>query len=136
MSVTGKVILINGATRGLGFEYARSLAALGAKIVGSDVMDCDLLGAMPVKLDVTDPAKPGDDGERAWVSLKGSWYQSLFDQVHMGRQRSSVKGRPSGFRLICVHLCSSVVPFFLEPGYADTEEMKPQMNPDTIPGIS
>ena len=42
MSVTGKVILINGATRGPGFEYARSLAALGAKIVGGDVMDCDL----------------------------------------------------------------------------------------------
>ena len=58
MSVTGKVILINGATRGLGFEYARSLAALGAKIVGGDVMDCDLPGALSVKLDVTDMA-PG-----------------------------------------------------------------------------
>ena len=71
MSVTGKVILINGATRGLGFEYARSLAALGAKIVGGDVMDCDLPGAMPVKLDVTDPARPGDDGEKGMGQSQG-----------------------------------------------------------------
>jgi NAD(P)-dependent dehydrogenase (short-subunit alcohol dehydrogenase family) len=37
MSVSGKVILITGAARGLGFEYARSLADAGAKIVGASV---------------------------------------------------------------------------------------------------
>ena len=33
---------------------------------------------------------------------------------------------------ICVHLCSSVVPFFLEPGCIDTEEIKTQMNTDSV----
>jgi p-cumic alcohol dehydrogenase len=56
MSVTGKVILITGAARGLGLEYAKSLGALGAHVVGGDVLDCDIPGAMSTKLDVTDMA--------------------------------------------------------------------------------
>jgi 3-oxoacyl-[acyl-carrier protein] reductase len=54
MSVTGKVILITGAARGLGLEYAKSLTAAGARIVGGDVLDCEIPGALSVKLDVTD----------------------------------------------------------------------------------
>ena len=53
MSVQGKVILITGAARGLGLEYARALGAAGAKIVAGDVLDCDIPGAVSVKLDVT-----------------------------------------------------------------------------------
>jgi 3-oxoacyl-[acyl-carrier protein] reductase len=56
MSVTGKVILITGAARGLGLEYANSLGAAGARIVGGDVLDCDIPGAVTVKLDVADMA--------------------------------------------------------------------------------
>ena len=56
MSVTGKVILITGAARGLGLEYAKSLGAAGARIVGGDVLDCDIPGAVSVKLDVADMA--------------------------------------------------------------------------------
>jgi p-cumic alcohol dehydrogenase len=56
MSVTGKVILITGAARGLGYEYAKSLTDAGALIVGGDVLDCDIPGAMSVRLDVTDMA--------------------------------------------------------------------------------
>jgi 3-oxoacyl-[acyl-carrier protein] reductase len=52
MSVTGKVILITGAARGLGLEYAKSLGAAGARIVGGDVLQCDIPGAVSVKLDV------------------------------------------------------------------------------------
>jgi p-cumic alcohol dehydrogenase len=53
MGVQGKVILITGAARGLGLEYARALGAAGAKIVAGDVLDCDIPGAVNVKLDVT-----------------------------------------------------------------------------------
>ena len=56
MSVTGKVILITGAARGLGLEYANSLGAAGAHIVGGDVLDFSIAGSVSVKLDVTDMA--------------------------------------------------------------------------------
>lgn len=54
MSLTGKVILITGAARGLGLEYAKSLSHMGARVVGGDVLDCDIPGVLTVKLDVTD----------------------------------------------------------------------------------
>jgi 3-oxoacyl-[acyl-carrier protein] reductase len=56
MSLSGKVILITGAARGLGLEYANSLAAMGARVVGGDVLDGQLSGGTLVKLDVTDMA--------------------------------------------------------------------------------
>src|SRR3984885_2638099 len=65
MSVAGKTIAITGAARGLGQEFARHLAALGANIVLGDLNDCaatvDLASAaggkaVAVTLDVTDPA--------------------------------------------------------------------------------
>ena len=56
MSVSGKVILITGAARGLGLEYARSLGAAGAHIVGGDVLDFAIPDEVSVKLDVTDMA--------------------------------------------------------------------------------
>jgi p-cumic alcohol dehydrogenase len=40
MNVGGKVIIITGAARGLGQEYARYLGGLGARIVVGDVNDC------------------------------------------------------------------------------------------------
>jgi p-cumic alcohol dehydrogenase len=65
MSVAGKTIAITGAARGLGQEFARHLATLGANLVVGDVNDCratvDLVAAAggkaaAVNLDVTDPA--------------------------------------------------------------------------------
>jgi p-cumic alcohol dehydrogenase len=56
MSVAGKVILITGAARGLGYEYAKSLGAAGARIVGGDVLECAIPGGVSVKLDVADMA--------------------------------------------------------------------------------
>jgi 3-oxoacyl-[acyl-carrier protein] reductase len=62
MSVADKVVLITGAARGLGREYAVSLAAAGAKVVAGDVLDCAATvaaaggKAFGVSLDVTDPA--------------------------------------------------------------------------------
>jgi len=63
MDVTDKVVAITGAARGLGQEFARSLAAAGAHIVAADVNDCaetlDLVSAekgrgISARLDVTD----------------------------------------------------------------------------------
>jgi NAD(P)-dependent dehydrogenase (short-subunit alcohol dehydrogenase family) len=62
MSVANKVVLITGAARGLGFEYARALGEAGALIVAGDVADCTNTatvagnGALAVPLDVADIA--------------------------------------------------------------------------------
>ena len=62
MSIEGKVVLITGAARGIGQEYAKGLGAAGARIVAGDVADCaatvDMTKAaggqvIGVKLDVT-----------------------------------------------------------------------------------
>jgi 3-oxoacyl-[acyl-carrier protein] reductase len=63
MDVQDKVIAITGAARGLGQEFARSLAAAGAHVIAADVSDCattlDLVAAksgrgIAARLDVTD----------------------------------------------------------------------------------
>ena len=65
MEFAGKVVLVTGAARGLGQEFARCLAAAGANIVIGDVNDCaatlDLVTAaggkgVAVALNVTDAA--------------------------------------------------------------------------------
>jgi len=65
MSLAGKTIAITGAARGLGQEFARHLATLGANLVVGDVNDCGATvelvtaaggKATSVTLDVTDPA--------------------------------------------------------------------------------
>ncbi len=40
MDVRDKVVAITGAARGLGQEFARSLAAAGARVVAADINDC------------------------------------------------------------------------------------------------
>jgi len=54
--LSGQVALVSGATRGIGYEIARGLAASGATVFAgartpSDLSDSELL---PIKLDVTD----------------------------------------------------------------------------------
>jgi NAD(P)-dependent dehydrogenase (short-subunit alcohol dehydrogenase family) len=74
MDVAGKVVAITGAARGLGQEFARSLAAAGARVVAADVNDCsatlDLVRAeqaegIAARLDVTDPGSARDMVEAA-----------------------------------------------------------------------
>jgi 3-oxoacyl-[acyl-carrier protein] reductase len=71
MGIAGKVVPVTGAARGLGFEYARTLGALGACIVAGDVLDCqDAVAAagenaIGVTLDVADIASCDSMAERA-----------------------------------------------------------------------
>ena len=62
MTIAGKVILITGAARGLGLEYARALGQAGAHIVAGDIADCTAAAtaagndAIGVTLNVADVA--------------------------------------------------------------------------------
>ena len=64
LDVQDKVVAITGAARGLGQEFAATLAAAGARIIAGDINDCaETLSlvrqagneGIGVKLDVTDP---------------------------------------------------------------------------------
>ena len=71
MSIAGKVVLITGAARGLGFEYAQSLGQAGAHVVAGDIADCSAAaaaagnGAFGVMLDVADAASANAMAEQA-----------------------------------------------------------------------
>jgi 3-oxoacyl-[acyl-carrier protein] reductase len=60
MSVADKVVLITGAARGLGFEYARCLGQAGARVIAGDIADSTTAAsaagncALGVHLDVTE----------------------------------------------------------------------------------
>src|SRR6266704_1991158 len=63
MDLRDKVVAITGAARGLGQEFARSLAAAGARVIAADINDCaatlELVAAeggkgIAAQLDVTD----------------------------------------------------------------------------------
>lgn len=98
MDVRDKVVAITGAARGLGQEFAKSLAAVGAHIVAADINDCaetvDLILAekgrgIAAKLDVTDA-----DSARAMVEAAVSAFgrldglinnAALYGALHGGR---------------------------------------------------
>ncbi len=50
-----KRVLITGAARGLGLEFARHLVGSGFRVVGADVLDADVEFPL-VRADVTDPS--------------------------------------------------------------------------------
>lgn len=98
MHVQDKVVAITGAARGLGQEFARSLAAGGAKIVAGDVNDCgetlDLVAAaggsgIAARLDVTDAGACRamiEEGVRAFGRLDALVNNAaLYGALHGGR---------------------------------------------------
>jgi len=98
LDVQDKVVAITGAARGLGQEFALSLAAAGARIVAGDINDCaetlDLvrnLGreAVGVRLDVTDPASAQamvETGARAFGRIDALINNAaLYGALHGGR---------------------------------------------------
>jgi NAD(P)-dependent dehydrogenase (short-subunit alcohol dehydrogenase family) len=96
MEIDGKVIAITGAARGLGQEFAKSLAAAGAKVIAADISDCsetlDLVAngsGVAVKIDVTDAASCHGMVEaavRAFGCLDGLVNNAaLYGALHGGR---------------------------------------------------
>ena len=98
MDVRDKVVAITGAARGLGQEFASSLAAAGARIVAGDINDCsETLAlvrnvgpeAVGVKLDVTDPGSAVsmvEAGMRAFGRLDALINNAaLYGALHGGR---------------------------------------------------
>lgn len=98
MDVRGKVIAITGAARGLGREFARSLAAAGARVVVSDIGDCAETLALVAKegpegiaarVDVTDAAACRamvEAGVKAFGRLDGLVNNAaLYGALHGGR---------------------------------------------------
>jgi NAD(P)-dependent dehydrogenase (short-subunit alcohol dehydrogenase family) len=58
MDITNSVVVVTGANRGLGRRFAEQLLARGAKVYAAarNPESIDLPGAIPLQLDVTDPA--------------------------------------------------------------------------------
>ena len=62
VSLAGKRLLVTGAARGLGFEFARAAIAAGATVVIADILEergresATAIGARFVPLDLADPA--------------------------------------------------------------------------------
>jgi p-cumic alcohol dehydrogenase len=99
MEVRDKVVAITGAARGLGQEFAKSLAAAGVHIVAADIRDCagtlELVAAekrgrgIATRLDVTDPGSARAMVEAA-VSAFGKLdalinNAALYGALHGGR---------------------------------------------------
>ena len=130
MSLEGKVVLITGAARGLGFEYARSLGAAGARIVAGDVADCAAAaeaagnGALAVSLDVTDIASADAMAELAmeafgridalinnaalYGSLRGGRFNTIAEVDWDAAMAVNVKG--------IWNCCKAVVPAMRQSG--------------------
>src|SRR5579871_6017464 len=98
LDLAAKVVIVTGAARGLGQEFARRLAAAGARVVIGDVSACDATldlvtadkgEAVGARLDVTDPQSAQalvEAGLRAFGRLDGLVNNAaLYGALHGGR---------------------------------------------------
>ncbi len=130
MSVEGKVVLITGAARGLGYEYARALGAAGARIVAGDVADCAAAaeaagnGAIAMKLNVADVASADSMAEQAMdafgridalinnAALYGSLHGGRFNQIAEADWDAAMTVNVKGIW----NCCKAVVPAMRQSG--------------------
>jgi 3-oxoacyl-[acyl-carrier protein] reductase len=130
MSVAHKVVLITGAARGLGFEYARVLGEAGARIVAGDIVDCTTAasaaghGAVGVTLDVTDIASADSMVELAMerfgrvdalinnAALYGSLRGGRFNQIAEADWDATMAVNVKGIW----NCCKAVVPAMRQSG--------------------
>lgn len=130
MSIADKVVLITGAARGLGFEYARFLGEAGARVVAGDVADCTAAasaagnGAIGVHLDVTDIASADSMVELAMerfgrvdalinnAALYGSLRGGRFNQIAEADWDATMAVNVKGIW----NCCKAVVPAMRQSG--------------------
>jgi 3-oxoacyl-[acyl-carrier protein] reductase len=130
MSVEGKVVLITGAARGLGYEYARALGEAGARVVAGDVADCAAAaeaagnGAIARELNVTDVASADSMAEYAMdafgridalinnAALYGSLRGGRFNQIAEADWDAAMAVNVKGIW----NCCKAVVPAMRQSG--------------------
>ena len=130
MSVADKVVLITGAARGLGFEYARFLGDAGARVVAGDIADCSAAasaagnGAVGVTLDVADIASADSMVELAMerfgrvdalinnAALYGSLRGGRFNQIAEADWDAAMAVNVKGIW----NCCKAVVPAMRQSG--------------------
>jgi p-cumic alcohol dehydrogenase len=133
MDIDGKVIIITGAARGIGQEYARYLASLKARVVAADIADCaetlDLVKAgsgtaIGLRLDVADAASALDMARAAldafgridalvnnaalYGALKGGRFDAISEPDWDAAMAVNVKG--------IWNCCKAVVPALRQAG--------------------
>ena len=133
MDVRDKVVAITGAARGLGQEFARSLASAGARIVAADINDCaetvslvtEAGGeAVSSRLDVTDFAAARamvEAAVRAFGRLDGLVNNAaLYGALHGGRFDAIDEGEWDACMAVNVkgiwNCCKAAVPAMREAG--------------------
>jgi p-cumic alcohol dehydrogenase len=130
MSLTGKVVLITGAARGLGLEYAASLGQAGAHVVAGDVADCAAAvaaagnRALGMTLDVANVASCDSFAERAMerfgridalinnAALYGSLSGGRFNQIPEADWDAAMAVNVKGIW----NCCKAVVPAMRQSG--------------------
>jgi 3-oxoacyl-[acyl-carrier protein] reductase len=133
MNIEGKVIVITGAARGIGQEYARYLGRLGARIVLADINDCsqslemvmaDGGKGVATKLDVASASSAGDTARTAldafgridalinnaalFGALKGGRFDAISETEWDAAMAVNVKG--------VWNCCKAVVPALRQAG--------------------
>jgi NAD(P)-dependent dehydrogenase (short-subunit alcohol dehydrogenase family) len=133
MDVRDKVVAITGAARGLGQEFARSLAAAGARVIAADINDCaqtlELVTAdggsgIAARLDVTDPGSARamvEAGLQAFgridalinnAALYGALHGGRFDAIDEGEWDATMAVNVKGIW----NCCKAAVPAMKEAG--------------------
>jgi NAD(P)-dependent dehydrogenase (short-subunit alcohol dehydrogenase family) len=78
MELGGKVVIVTGAARGIGREFARGLGTAGARLVAADISDCEetiellraaQIAAVATRVDVRDAASVRQMAEAALASF-------------------------------------------------------------------
>jgi len=133
MSLQGKVIVITGAARGIGQEYARSFGATGARIVAADINDCSATvnlvkqaggEAIAVRLDVADASSALATAQAAtntfgrvdglvnnaalYATLRGGRFDSITEADWDATMTINVKG--------IWNCCKAIVPVMRQSG--------------------